>query len=45
MSAAAPVVSAKPIRFHRCGPAGIVFHPPCFVPFTERVEYCPRFPA
>ncbi len=38
MSDSAPFVSAKPIRFHHCDPAGIVFYPQYFVLFNELVE-------
>jgi 4-hydroxybenzoyl-CoA thioesterase len=31
-------ISAKPIRFHHCDPAGIVFYPQYFVLFNELVE-------
>jgi len=34
----APFVSAKPIRFHHCDPAGIVFYPQYFVLMNELVE-------
>ena len=30
--------SSKPIRFHHCDPAGIVFYPQYFVLFNELVE-------
>ena len=30
--------SSKPIRFHHCDPAGIVFYPEYFVLFNELVE-------
>jgi 4-hydroxybenzoyl-CoA thioesterase len=38
MSPSAPFVSVKPIRFHHCDPAGIVFYPQYFVLFNELVE-------
>lgn len=38
MNHCAPFVSAKPIRFHHCDPAGIVFYPQYFVLFNELVE-------
>ena len=38
MSAAAPFVTQKQIRFHHCDPAGIVFYPQYFVLMNELVE-------
>ena len=38
MTAAAPFETDKPIRFHHCDPAGIVFYPQYFVLFNELVE-------
>jgi 4-hydroxybenzoyl-CoA thioesterase len=34
----APFETDKPIRFHHCDPAGIVFYPQYFVLFNELVE-------
>jgi 4-hydroxybenzoyl-CoA thioesterase len=38
MNAMNPFESSKPIRFHHCDPAGIVFYPEYFVLFNELVE-------
>jgi 4-hydroxybenzoyl-CoA thioesterase len=38
MSGANVFESSKPIRFHHCDPAGIVFYPQYFVLFNELVE-------
>ncbi len=38
MSAPEWFESSKPIRFHHCDPAGIVFYPEYFVLFNELVE-------
>ena len=38
MSASAPFVTQKQIRFHHCDPAGIVFYPQYFVLMNELVE-------
>jgi 4-hydroxybenzoyl-CoA thioesterase len=37
-STATAFESSKPIRFHHCDPAGIVFYPEYFVLFNEFVE-------
>jgi 4-hydroxybenzoyl-CoA thioesterase len=38
MDAARVFESPKPLRFHHCDPAGIVFYPEYFVLFNELVE-------
>jgi 4-hydroxybenzoyl-CoA thioesterase len=38
MSAFAPFLTQKQIRFHHCDPAGIVFYPQYFVLMNELVE-------
>jgi 4-hydroxybenzoyl-CoA thioesterase len=38
MNATNAFESSKPIRFHHCDPAGIVFYPEYFVLFNELVE-------
>jgi len=38
MDATIAFESSKPIRFHHCDPAGIVFYPEYFVVFNELVE-------
>ena len=38
MDATIAFESSKPIRFHHCDPAGIVFYPEYFVLFNELVE-------
>ena len=38
MNSPAPFAADKPIRFHHCDPAGIVFYPQYFVLFNELVE-------
>jgi len=38
MTSLAPFESVKPIRFHHCDPAGIVFYPQYFVLMNELVE-------
>lgn len=38
MTKPAPFEADKPIRFHHCDPAGIVFYPQYFVLFNELVE-------